>query len=228
MMIRAWRFLFLVLQCWIWLLPQVQGQQKDFQTWWELDLRKDLAGGFELAAELEQRFRNNSLQYDRTLVTLAGSYAVNDYLDLETGIRAVAVQDREQRIQSKFRAHADAIAHYSLSGIDLSFRTRFQYGFDDIVDLGYFRINTLVNRNRLKLEHHLFGTRMTLFGSVESWHLLNDPTAGCTYKMRYSGGLVYELNFVSRLKVRYILEDEFNVKNPLQSHVLLLGYRRDF
>ena len=228
MMIRAWKYLFLVLQCWIWLSPQVQGQQKDFQTWWELDLRRDLPGGFDLAAELEQRFRNNSLQYDRTLVTLAGSYTVNEILDLETGVRAVAVQDREQEIQSKFRVHADASVHYTLSGIDLSFRARFQYGFDDIVDLGYFRVNTLVNRNRFKLDHRLFGTRITLFGSIESWHMLNDPAAGFTYKMRYSAGMEYELNFVSRLKIRYILEDEFNVKDPLQSHVLLLGYRHDF
>jgi hypothetical protein len=228
MMIRAWKHALLLVLCGIWLVPQVQGQRKDFQTWWELDLHKEVAGGFDFAVELEQRFRNNSLQYDRSLVTLTGSYRANRYLGVEAGLRAVAVQDREQQIQSKFRAHADAEGNYSLSGIDFSFRVRLQYGFDDIVDLGFFRINTLVNRNRLKLEHHLFGSRVTIFGSVESWHLLNEASSGWAYKMRYSGGLEYALGFASRLKLRYILEDEFNVRDPLQTHVLLLGYRRDF
>ena len=227
-MIRAWKHVLLIFLCWIWLVPNLLGQRKDFQSWWELDLRRELSNGFELAVELEQRFRNNSLQYDRTLMTLTGNYQLNRYLDLEAGLRAVAVQDREQQIQSKFRAHIDASAHYPFSGTDLSFRSRFQYGFDDILDVGYFRLNTLVNRNRLKLEHHLFGSRFTAFGSVESWHLLSDSPAGCTYKLRYSGGLEYALNFASRLKIRYILEDEFNVKNPLQIHILLLGFRHDF
>ena len=227
-MINAWKHAFLLLPCLILPVLQIQGQQKDFQSWWEVDLHRELSGGFELAVELEQRFRNNSLQYDRTLATLSGSYLVNRYLKVEAGVRAVAVQDRELQIHSKFRGHADALAHYSVSGTDLSLRVRFQYGFDDIVNLGYFRLNTLVNRNRLKLDHHLFGSRFTAFGSVESWHLLGDSYAGFAYKMRYSGGLEYALSFASRLKLRYILEDEFNVKDPLQSHVLLLGFRHNF
>jgi len=228
MMIRVSRHSLFLLLILITMLPRLQGQQKDFQTWWELDLHRDLSGGFTLSAELEQRFRNNSLQYDRTLITLAGSYAINSYVDLEAGFRGVAVMDPEQRMQSKFRGHLDATGRYGVAGMDLSLRVRFQYGFDDILYLGYFRLNNLVNRNRLKLEYHLFGTRFNLFGTVESWHLLNDVPSRLTYKMRYSCGLEYSLNFASRFKVRYILEDEFNVAAPLQSHVLLFGYRRDF
>jgi len=227
-MIRPWKHAALLCVCWIWLVPHAKGQQKDFQSWWEVDLHQELSDDFELALELEQRFRNNSLQYDRTLVTLSGSYRVNRYLEVEAGFRGVAVQNREQQIQSKFRGHADATARYTLSAAGLSFRVRFQYGFDDIVNLGYFRFNTLVNRNRLKLEHHLFGSRFTAFASVESWHLLSNTASGWAYKMRYSGGIEYALGFSSRIKLRYILEDEFNVKNPMQSHVLLLGYRHEF
>ena len=60
---------------------------------------------------------------------------------------------------------------------------------------------------------------------VESWHLLNDVPSRLTYKMRYSGEVEYELSFVSSVSLRYILEDEFNVKNPLQSYILLAGYK---
>ncbi len=218
----------LLLLTFLFMLPRVlPGQQKDFQTWWELDLHRDLSGGFELAAELEQRFSNNSLQYDRTLLTVTGNYTLNRYFGLEAGVRAAAVRDLERRMQSRFRAHGDAIGRYEFRGVELSLRMRFQYGFDDIISLGDFRDNNMVNRNRLKLEHHIFGTRITLFGSMESWHLLNGFPSLLTYKMKYSGGLEYGLNFQSRLTIRYILEDEFNVKNPRQLYILLLGYRHD-
>jgi len=42
--------------------------------------------------------------------------------------------------------------------------------------------------------------------------------------MRYSGGVEYALNFSSSLTLRYMLEDEFNMKDPLQSRILLAGF----
>lgn len=205
--------------------PELKGQEKDFQTWWEAELQADLPHGLDLSAEFEQRFRNNSLQYDRTLVTLTGGYDLNDYLDVGAGVRMLAVQDRELKMQNRFRIHADVTGSYTVARIDLSLRAKLQYGFDDLLDIGSVRLNNLVHRNRLKLEHHIFGTRFSVWAYLESWHLLNDVPSRLTYKMRYSGGIEYALSFVSSLSLRYILEDEFNVKNPQQSHILVMGYK---
>lgn len=225
MMIRSLHLFWLILLGWVLFSAELRGQEKDFQTWWEGELQVDLPGGFDLSGELEQRFRNNSLQYDRSLVTVTGGYQVNPYFDVAAGLRMVAVQDRELKMQTKFRIHTDATGKYPVAGLDLSLRVRMQYGFDDVLDIGSIRINNLVNRNRLKLDYHIFGTRFSLAASVESWHLLNDVPSRLTYKMRYSGAVEYALSFVSSVSLRYILEDEFNVKDPLQSYILLVGYR---
>ncbi|MGW8317436.1 MAG: DUF2490 domain-containing protein [Bacteroidales bacterium] len=225
MMIRSLRLFLLILLGWVLFFPDLRGQEKDFQTWWEGELQVNLPKGFDLSGELEQRFRNNSLQYDRSLFTLTGGYEVSPYIDVAAGLRTVAVQDRELKMHSKFRIHADATGNYPVAGLDLSLRVRVQYGFDDVLDIGSIRINNLVNRNRLKVDYHIFGTRFLLAASVESWHLLNDVPSRLTYKMRYSGEVGYALSFVSSVSLRYILEDEFNVKNPLQSYILLVGYK---
>jgi hypothetical protein len=115
--------------------------------------------------------------------------------------------------------------NHEVAGIDLSLRCRLQYGFDDLLDLGLVHLNNLVNRNRLKARYHIFGTRISLAASVESWHLLNDVPSRLTYKMRYTAEVEYALSFVSSLSLRYILEDEFHVKDPLQSHILVVGYQ---
>ncbi len=206
----------------------LQGQVKDFQSWWELELNKKISGRLDLNGEIEQRFKNNSLQYSRTLFTLAASYDLLDYLRLAGGARTVFVTDREQQLHARYRLHLDGLGMYDLSGFDLSFRTRLQYGFDDFIALRYINFNTLVNRNRLKVAHHIFGTRFGWFASVESWHGATRESRWRSFGMRYSAGARFSPNFTSRFSMRYILEDEFNVVNPRQLHVVVLGYEYRF
>jgi len=199
------------------------GQQKDFQSWWELEVNKGLKNGFNLSGELEQRFRNNSLQYDRTLVTLAGEYNVKDYLSVSAGLRALLVSDREMQLNPRYRFHVEGTGRTTLSTFGLSYRLRLQYGFDDLLYLGNVLQNNLGVRNRLKVVYHIFGTRFGWFTTIESWHHIYDPSNRLFYKMRYSAGARFTLNFRSEFSLRYILEDEFNVTNPFQSHILF-GY----
>jgi hypothetical protein len=202
----------------------LHGQFKDFQTWWELELEKEINGNLALNGELEQRFRNNSLQYASTMATLGVDYKLFDFLSLAGGARATLRMDPEQNMYTVYRVHMDLTGGYDLSGFDLSLRARLQYGFDELMAFRYFGLNSLVNRNRLKVTHHIFGTRFDWFASVESWHGSTNENQWITYAIRYSAGARYSLNFRSRLSLRYILEDEFNAPNPLQVHVLVMGY----
>lgn len=207
------------------LIPvELLGQQKDFQSWWEFSIDKGLGNGFDLSGEIEQRFKNNSLQYDRSLVTVAGEYDIKQYLEVAAGFRAFLDTDKELQLNAKYRVHMDVTGSHSLSRYDLSLRARFQYGFEDIFDPAYSGGNKFVNRYRLKVANHIFGTRFGWFGTAESWHLLSDQPNRLFYKMRYSAGVEYALNFKSEFSVRYILEDEINVANPLQAHILVFGF----
>ncbi len=203
---------------------ELSGQQKDFSTWYEFEIDKGLNNGVDLALEVEQRFKNNSLQYDRTQLTLTGDYDITNYFRTAVAFRALLATDNELNLQRGYRVHVDATGSHTISVFDLSLRMRMQYGFDDYIFDGHFSDNNLVYRNRLKAEYHLFGTRMGFFATIESWHVLSGNPDRLFYKMRYSAGAEYSLNFRSGFIVRYILEDEFNVVNPLQSHILVFGF----
>jgi hypothetical protein len=208
--------------------PQLQGQESDFQSWWELEVEKKISGKLDLNGELEQRFKNNSLQYSRTLLTLGASYDLADYFRLAGGARMVFLKGAEQQLHTRFRIHMDGTGFYDLSGFDLSLRIRLQYGFDEVLAFRNFRLNALVNRNRIKVAHHIFGTRFGWFASVESWHGSNNESRWLTYAIRYSAGARFSPGFTSRFSLRYILEDEFNVTNPRMLHVVVLGYNYRF
>ena len=202
----------------------VQAQVKDFQSWWELELNKKLSNRLDLNGELEQRFQNNSLNYSRTLASLGASYDLLDFLNVAGGARTIFLLDGEQQMHLRYRIHLDLAGSYKLSGFNLSLRTRMQYGFDERLAFRYFSLNSTVNRNRIKGIYHIFGTKVDCFASVESWHGSNKEQQWLTYAMRYSLGARYSLNFRSRFLLRYILDDEFNVINPEQLHILVVGY----
>jgi hypothetical protein len=204
--------------------PVLYGQQKDFGSWWEFEMDGRLKNNIKLSGELEQRFKENSLQFDRTLLTLGGEYNVLDYLNLAVGIRTIFITDPESRLHTRFRIHTDATGFYDFDRTELSFRLRFQYGFEDIFFIGYFSENNFVSRQRIKVAHDFFGTRLGIFGSLENWIRFDDRYGRPLYKIRLVAGTQYNLGRQSRISLRYIFENEFNSVNPLQIHVLAMGY----
>ena len=200
------------------------GQRKDFQSWYEVELDRGFKNGLGLSAEIEQRFRNNSSRYDRSLVTIAAEYDFGDYLSAAAGARMLMASDREMNIQPRYRFHADGTGRYALSELDLSFRVRLQYGFEDFMYLTDFQQDNLMGRFRIKAAYHLFGTRIDVFTLAESWGLFSSADGRFFKQLRYSAGASYSLSFRSELGLRYILEDEFNQVNPLRSHILVLGF----
>jgi hypothetical protein len=206
---------------------RLQGQARDFQSWWELELNKKITGRLDLNGEFQQRFRNNSLQYDRSMMTLGASYDVLDYLKLGGAARLALVMDGEQQLQTRYRIHLDASGGYDILGFDLSLRLRFQYGFEDFSALNYFSASTIVERNQLKVQRHIYGTRIDWFASFESFHGSIRQSNWRTYAFRYSAGAKYSLNFRSRLSLRYVLYDELNVPAPQLLNIISAGYAYD-
>lgn len=204
------------------------GQNRDFQSWWEFGFDYSPGGSLKLEGELEQRFKNNSLQYSRTLFTLGAEYDAFRWLSFGGAARIVFVADSERQIHPRYRLHFDATASHDLSEFTFSFRTRMQYGFEDIVFFSDLSQNSLVSRNRLKGQYHFFGTKFRCFASLESWHHLNKLPGPAFIHMRYSAGLRYDLSFASSFSLRYIFEDEFNVSNPDKLHILVVGYGHSF
>jgi hypothetical protein len=211
----------------LFLLPAgdgLYGQRRDFQSWFEVEVEKDLKNGIDLSAEIEQRFESNSTRYDRSLLTLAAGYDLGDYLKASGGARMLMVADREMNLHPRYRVHADATGSLKLLDADLSLRVRFQYGFEEFIYFTDFIDNNLMNRVRLKGAYHIFGTRIGLFASAESWGMFQSRDGRFFKRMRYSAGGSYTVSFRSEFSLRYILEDEFNQVNPLQSHILVVGY----
>ena len=205
----------------------LQGQRADFNSWFELNLEKQLGKRVDLAAEIEQRFNQNSTRYDRSLLTVTADYRIMDFLSVAGGGRVLMAADNEMNISPRYRFHADLRGRYRVDNLNLSLRSRMQYGFEEFAYFGVVRDNRLINRNRLKGSYHIFGTRIGLFASAESWGLFHSENGHFFKRMRYTAGLIYAAGVRSELGLRYILEDEFNQVDPMRSHILVLSYSHE-
>lgn len=200
------------------------GQQKDFQTWFEAEVKKGLKNGLDISGELEQRFNNNSTQYDRTLLTVSASYDPVKYLSVGGGFRFLTAADKDGDLRPGYRVNADVSGKYTAWNVDFSLRVRLQYGFEEFIYFASLNENAFVNRYRAKAAYHIFGTRFDIYATVEPWGLINNFDGHFFKRMRYTAGGSYSLNLQSGVGLRYILEDEFNKVNPLQSHILVFSY----
>jgi len=207
------------------LLPRpVQCQERDYQSWYELGLDHRFSNGLNLSGEIGQRFRNKFIQYDRTLVTISAGYDLNDYLEVGVGFRALVRSNKEFELRTGYRVHADAVVSPGWSRTNVSLRNRLQYGFDEWIDLQDAGANNMSYRTRLRVDHHFFGSRVSPDIYLESYYAITGRSDRKFYRIRYSAGLGYKIDFRSDLSFRYILEQEINVSNPDRIHILVLGF----
>lgn len=204
------------------------GQIQDFQSRFGASIRSEVFSGFDLSLNFEQRFYDNSLRYDRSLVTLGGEYGLGKGFDVSAGARWILVQDARMELNNRFRLNADLSYRYNINYFSIRYRTRFQYGFDDQVLQETFGNAKLANRNRLEIAYHIFGTRFSVFSGGEIYLHINHPTGMFFYRSKLYGGIDYTINLRNEIEVSFTYDNEFNLAEPYDASILGVSYSYRF
>ncbi len=217
---RAGWFMVLALLC---QAPySLYAQIKDFQTWCAFNVSYKLTDRFDTGLELGQRFRDNSLRYDRSLVTLKANYDLTERITIAGGARYYIVQDNELQLNSRYRFNADVSYEYKWTDLALEIRQRFQYILDGFTKYSYYNENKATARTRALLHYHLFGTRFSFYSGIEMFSDIGDGD-GTVFSMgRLMAGSKVTITPSLDFSLSYFMEQELNKTNPLQSHILLL------
>jgi len=188
-----------------------------------VDLSKDLTKNLQVELELGQRFQDNSLRYERSLITAGLEYELFNDFEIGGGYRYIVFKE-EGIFDSKFRIHGDVSYEISPGSFSFQLRERIQYGFQDFVTLDDYRANNLTSRSRFKGEYDIFASPFTLFASYELFLGLNTSSGLQVRDHRYQAGAEYKLSMRSDLELRYLFNKEANRKNPLNAHVIVISY----
>lgn len=203
------------------------GQYQDFRTWWDVDVSKDLTKDLQASLDFSQRFKSNSLRYDRSLLTAGLEYEIFRNFEVQAGYRFYLLRDDRMQMSTKYRINGDISYAVDLAEFKLQLRERVQYGFDDFRTIEEVALNKLTNRNKLTLEYDLFGSPITFFGSYELFTDISEPSSIEISDHRFELGLQYALSFKSDIEISYMIDKEVNSTNPLTAHVIVIGFGYD-
>ena len=202
----------------------LSGQVTDFQTAWEARLAKGFKSGRNLGLSIEQRFRENSNLYDRTMATLEGSYKLAKEFDIDAGARWIIMKNSCLQLENRFRLHADLNYKTALKPVSVSLRTMVQYGFDEQVLRKEPNLLKLYDRNRIELGYHFFGTKWSVLAGYELYTQLFNREGVAFCRSKTTAGVSYDINHRSSLNLTWLYDREFNQANPQHAHMPTLSY----
>jgi hypothetical protein len=199
------------------------GQEQDFRSWWSIDLTKDLTKNLQAELEIGQRFKDNSLGFERSLITAGLEYELFNDFEIGGGYRYIVLKE-EGFFASKYRLHGDVRYEISPGSFSFQIRERIQYGFQDFITLDDYSSNNLTSRSRFKGEYDIFASPFTLHASYELFLGLNTSSGVQIRDHRYKAGAEYKLSMRSDLELGYMFNAEANRSNPMNVHVLLIAF----
>jgi len=222
---RATHISLLTSVAWLCLISNfLSGQVTDFQTALEARLVKEFKSDIDLDLSLEQRFRENSLQYDRTMTTLEGSYKLGKGFSVGSGARWVVMKNTRLELVNRFRLHADLSYKVPVKPVSVSLRSMLQYGFDEQVLRKEPDLASLYDRNRIELGYHFFGTKISIQTGYELYTQLVNRERVVFCRSKTTAGVVYDFNRHSSLSFSWLYDREFNKADPQRAHMTGLSY----
>lgn len=208
------------------MISSLSGQYQDFRSWWNMEVKKDISKDFSGSLEVSQRFKYNSLSYDRTLATLTFSYELFRNFEVEAGGRFYVVRNGRNNMETRYRFQGDVSYAYDIDRLTLKARERIQYGFDDFYTVNDFQANNLTSRTRFSAAYDLFGVPFNLQASYELFvPLLSGGIMASDHRIQ--AGIEWEVNRKLSLETGYLLNIEVNDPNPLTAHVLTVTLAYD-
>jgi hypothetical protein len=202
----------------------VRAQDNDFGTWLGANISKDLTKKISLEFEEEVRIFNNFKEIDRFATGINGVYSLNKFLKSGLGYDWIYNHNVKKSFwENRHRYYAYVTGKVELGRFTLSLRERFQSTFYDLFihdkESDYSPHNYL--RSRFEIDYDIKGSKLEPYISSEIHYQLNNPGGNEIDNWRYTAGLGFPLSKKINLDTYLRLNQDVNVKNPV--NLWLLG-----
>lgn len=202
-------------------------------TWFELEFSKEIVKNLKLEFNPELRYFGG-FKMDSYILESGLSYKLDKYLSFSGYYRYEDSYDYKKKTgaykgqQSSNRLAFDVKPGFRINRFDFLFRIRYTKGLD-------LNNNASELRYRAKIDYDIKGRKFVPFASVELFHdnsLLQtdrDYISGGLKpidKIRYTGGLSYNINKNNELDLFYRLQNN-RIKDETVN-ILGIGFSKDF
>lgn len=207
-------------------LSAQSGRSTDFGAIASSEMSVGLNHGLDLSVEEELRFENNCMQLDRWLNSVGLDYGFY-HGRMKAGIALDYI--RRYNDDGYFENRGRIVGHITYSEtvqrFKFSLRTKLATTFMDN-QTGEHRVNPKMYwRNRLQVSYQVPNSRFKYALSAEMFWLVNDPKNSIVDNIRTTASVDYRLARRHSISVFARMENEIQVKNPVDIFYLGLSYK---
>jgi len=199
--------------------PQVQ----DANFWMNVKVEKKIIPTLSVSINQEFRLNENITELGTFLTDIGLHYKINKYLRVSASYRFINKRRMDDSYSMRHRYYFDLVVRKKFYPVTLSFRTRFQSQYADVLSSEDGKIPEYYSRNKLTVKVDA-GKNIHPYVFAELYSPLKRPYDIFMDNMRYSVGVEYEINRMNSLDFYYMFQKECNVKNPEADHIIGIGY----
>ncbi len=204
------------------LFIHADNEKKPLGTGFEIEMEKELPGGFELEAGLEFHLCENFSDIEHYRLGVQGAYEINTWLKSIAGYHYVNIHLLEKELSdtkdwtSLHKLFAGAEGTWQLGDFAISLRELYQWN----------NPNTFhVLCSRLALSYDIPGTPLNANASYEIQNNLKDSFKLC--QTHFKGGLGWSISENHELEISYGYFGHEFLENE-SAHIIGLGYKWRF
>lgn len=201
-------------------------QVSDLQLWGALSVDKKIGQRLKAGIEQELRFDNNISMLSESYTDIGLSYKLSSAFSTGIYYRFKKERNKILNYSTGHRYYIDLSYERRLARLNLKLRSRFQSQYTDIYTSENGFIPKNYNRNKLTIEYRLKNNPYSPSLSAEMFYQLNNPEGNNINKGRYSAGLKRKINNRNSVELFYMLQSEYNRKNP--QNISIIGFSYNF
>ncbi len=197
-------------------------QNKDFETWTGITIKKQVSSNLELKLREELRLFENSSQINTVFTDFGGEYKISKNLSAGLFYRYIRKSNYPNFInQHKFYGSIEY--KKNINQLTLAYKIKFQTKYSEIYSSydGLIPANTL--RNKISIDYKIKNKKIKPKIFVEVFYPLQYLNYNF-FKIRTGGGFKYKLNKYNSIDLFFFTDKEINIKNPHTSNILALSY----
>lgn len=225
MRLRFYRILFPLLL--LLLNVPVFSQVNDAQLWTSIALKKKIIKPLSVSFTQDFRFTENVSELGSFFSEVGLLYKINKNWRISGDYRFSYKIQLDNTYSRRHRYNFDLSYRIKYYHFGLILRTRFESEYKKVNSSETGHIPDNYSRNKLTLKYDIT-RRISPYASVEAFIPLNNPKIKGIDNMRYSLGLEWEFVKNSAIDVYYMIQREYQVKNPERDFVAGIGYSFSF
>ncbi len=220
---------------WILLLVLLTGsmqlvypQQSDFQFWPQVKLGYSLSDKFNVSLEEEVRLRENATQVKKELTDLGLTYKMNKFLRFSLNYRLELTFRNRDEFSWRSGMYVDVMLRKAFQRFQADYRIRFQSPKVEAISEISSSSQWLKNRHKVSLQYDIKGIPLTPEIEAELFIPFERQQSLMIDEYRLWAKLSYALNKKNEIGIKYGIQQEINVADPIRAYILGISYSLDF